>query len=118
MDALAAARRDERVAAKALAAVKDEHDAARAQYVAHFSLLRRTFKDLGTRTRSYRADHVAPRERRLLEAQCRWETAAGSLREQERRRKEEESGVPMPLYYFGDNDSWKRPQNMDGNTVY
>lgn len=76
---MSAAMVEERAAAQAFKQAKAAHQRARAEYVAKFSLARRAFKDLGSRTKAYRKEHVAPKEKELLAAMARWAIAAWSL---------------------------------------
>jgi len=64
------AERRVRAAARALEKAESDHTAARAEYKARFSLLRRAFKHLGTRTSTYRAEHVTPKEENLRRARA------------------------------------------------
>mmetsp|Transcript_100178 Transcript_100178/g.157905 ORF Transcript_100178/g.157905 Transcript_100178/m.157905 type:complete len:131 (-) Transcript_100178:48-440(-) len=70
---------EEREAWRALEAAKQEHDRARSKYVSQFSLLRRAFKDLGSRTKAYRETHIAPKEEKLASARARWSLAVDTL---------------------------------------
>lgn len=79
-DKVSAVLLEEEAAAKAFANAKLEHCTARAHYVKRFSLLRRAFKDFGTRTKAYRAEHVAPKEKQLLQAMARWAIAAMNVK--------------------------------------
>mmetsp|Transcript_115961 Transcript_115961/g.205311 ORF Transcript_115961/g.205311 Transcript_115961/m.205311 type:complete len:126 (+) Transcript_115961:57-434(+) len=105
------AQHEERAAAKALSSAKEAHDAARSKYVAQFSLPRRAFKHFGTRTKAYRAEHVAPRETQFYEAQARWEVAAWNLRQTEATKETPDSFTDF-------HESWIGPTTIHGNPMY
>mmetsp|Transcript_3232 Transcript_3232/g.5228 ORF Transcript_3232/g.5228 Transcript_3232/m.5228 type:complete len:130 (+) Transcript_3232:67-456(+) len=113
---LAAARLEEDAAARALAGAKEAHDAARAEYVEQFSLARRAFKDFGSRTKAYRAEHIAPLEEQLREAEARWDLAEWSLRQQECEAKRDQ--MPESLPDHSEHESSIGPMAVHVNPMY
>mmetsp|Transcript_110154 Transcript_110154/g.191009 ORF Transcript_110154/g.191009 Transcript_110154/m.191009 type:complete len:112 (-) Transcript_110154:205-540(-) len=106
-DGIAAAKARVEEASKALSEAEAEHDAARTEYENQFSLARRTFKSLGSKTKAYRAENIAPKEEAVERARERLNDASRAQQVAEGR-----SPYPVPTPQVVPNSGCTVPVQM------